>query len=182
MDKKSKIFLALFFLAIFISVGVTYYKIIIKRDYIVEAQTDCDPETEKCFVWECDPNSNIDGEKCVGDPEKDIWYYKIISKNAGWIPLCDPNKDENCQALVCADGESDCGYTLCDEETKKEQGVECGDPEEYAKNNQEKGGCDSDIEGLLCNKEEDDDNAGNTVDAETNDADAEVGAGEASNY
>jgi hypothetical protein len=130
MDKKSKIFLAVFFFLIIASVGVTFWRIYIKKDYIVQAQTDCDPTTEKCFVWQCDPKSTVEGEACTGDPDKDTWYYKIVKKNASLIPLCDPN-DENCKPLECADGEKDCSVTLCDETNKKEQGVECNDPVQY---------------------------------------------------
>lgn len=135
MDKKSKIFLWLFLLAILVSVGVTYYKIMIKRDYAVETQVDCDPTADKCFVWQCDPNSEVEGEKCGGDPEKDLWYYKIIRKNASRIPLCDPSKDENCQVLICEEGESECEQIFCNDENKKEQGVECNDPVKYTEEN-----------------------------------------------
>jgi hypothetical protein len=38
MDKKSKIFLGVFFLLIFASIGATYYRIMVKRDYVIEAQ------------------------------------------------------------------------------------------------------------------------------------------------
>jgi len=118
------------------SVAVTYWRYIVKRDYIVQAQTDCDPETENCFIWECDPESDADGEKCTGDPEKDIWYYKIIRRNAMRIPDCpaspaggDP-EDENCMALVCDEGEPECSEELCTAESVPE-GESCNDPVQY---------------------------------------------------
>ena len=76
MDKKSKIFFIIFGLLIVSAVALTYWRIMIKKDYIVEAQTDCDPYTQRCFIWECDPNSNIEGEDCTGDVEKDIASWK----------------------------------------------------------------------------------------------------------
>lgn len=135
MDKKSKIFILVFFLIIVVSVGITYWRIMVKRDYIVEAQTDCDPYSEACFVWKCDPNSTVEDEACTGAPEKDIWYYKIVRRNAGRIPLCDPNTDENCQALVCGENEPQCEEILCNDKNKVSQGVECNDPVIYTEEN-----------------------------------------------
>jgi len=111
------------------SVVATYWRIVVKRDYIVQAQTDCDPTTENCFIWQCDPQSNVEGEACTGDPESDIWYYKIIRRNAKNIPLCDPN-DENCAALVCNPGEKDCSEELCTAENVKAPDT-CNDPAQY---------------------------------------------------
>lgn len=135
MDKKTKIFFAIFFLLIAGSVALTYYRIMVKKDYIVENQIDCDPAAETCFIWECDPESDVEGEACTGDPEADIWYYKIAYRNAGMIPLCDPNVDETCDPWTCQERETDCGETLCDESNKEELGAECSDPEEYLANN-----------------------------------------------
>lgn len=129
-----KFFLAFLFLLIVFSIAVTFWKIIIKKDYIIEAQTDCDPYFQRCFIWKCDPASDVEGEKCVGDPEKDIWYYNIIRRNAGRIPLCDPN-DENCAALICDEGEPECEQIFCTEENKAEQEAECNDPEQYILDN-----------------------------------------------
>ena len=130
-----KIFFIIFFMLLIGSVAFTYYKIVLKKNYLIEAQVDCDPETERCFVWECDPESVEEGEVCTGDPEVDIWYYKLVTKNAGNIPLCNPEEDENCTPLVCEEGEVDCAEILCNDENKLEQGAECNDPEEYLFNN-----------------------------------------------
>lgn len=131
MDKKSKIFFIVFFLLIAGSVGASYYKFIVKRDYIIEAQADCDPYAKKCFVYVCDPAA---GEECTGNPEEDTSYYKIIRRNAQNIPLCDPAK-EGCDALVCPSGEPECEIAFCDQEKAKESEVECSDPEVYALEN-----------------------------------------------
>lgn len=145
MDKKfppeadqsiaGKIFFAVFFLLIVGSVVMTYWRIMVKKDYVIESQVDCDPEAEKCFVWECDPESSEEGEACVGDPEKDIWYYQIARRKAYRIPLCDP-EDESCLPMDCDPKvEEGCEVVFCNEETKIAQEVECSDPEEYLKNN-----------------------------------------------
>ncbi len=144
MDKKispeanqslvEKFFLSFLFLLIIISVAITFWKIIIQKDYIIEAQTDCDPYSQRCFIWECDPASVVEGEKCVGDPEEDIWYYNIVRRNASRIPFCDPS-DESCTALVCDEGEPECEQIFCTEKNKTEQEAECNDPEQYTLDN-----------------------------------------------
>lgn len=108
-SKSGKFFLAFFVVLIVISVGATFFRIYLKKDYQIISQTDCDPSAEKCFVHICDPET--DGE-CKGNPEEDTFYYKIISKNASQIPNCDPNSEE-CAPLACEEGEDDCEITLC---------------------------------------------------------------------
>lgn len=125
MDKKTKIFFLVFFLALALSVLATYYRIVIARDYMIAGQADCDPAVENCFIYECDPEV----EECTGDPEEDVWYYKKVNRKAANIPLCDPS-DESCEALVCSEDEEECEEILCSEETVEEGDV-CSDPETY---------------------------------------------------
>lgn len=135
MDKKSKVLLWVLALLIVGSVAVTYWRIMIKKDYVIENQVDCDPYEKACFVWKCDPNSTVEGEACVNDPEKDIWYYAVAKRNAANVPLCDPDKDETCDPWTCQEGEKDCSETLCDDTNKEEQGVECNDSAQYTLDN-----------------------------------------------
>lgn len=154
MDRKNKIFFLVFFAAIAGVVALTSIKYFVAKDYYVQGQIDCDPETEECFVWKCDPNSTIEGEKCTGDPEEDIWYYENVRKIANQIPVCDPN-DENCEALSCAQGQ-DCEVTLCNESNVPE-GEECNDPQKYLEENppEEEGEeCAEDDEECLSAQEE----------------------------
>jgi hypothetical protein len=120
----NRIFFIIFGLLILGSVAFTYYRIMIKKDYIISAEAFCDPAQEKCFIYVCDPAS----EECTGDPAEDTSYYKIIKRKASNIPLCDPN-NEDCEALVCQEGEKGCSYELCDEGNP--DGIECNDPEQY---------------------------------------------------
>ncbi len=136
MDKKSKILLWVFALLIVASVGVTFWRIMIKKDYVVEAQVDCDPYEKNCFVWECDPESTVEGEACLGDPESDIWYFNVTRRNASVIPLCDPETDENCDPWTCEDGEKDCEQVFCDETNMEDQfASSCVDPAQFAIDN-----------------------------------------------
>jgi hypothetical protein len=144
MDKKSKIFFLIFFLLIVGSVAVTYWRIMVKRDYIISASQECDPTTEVCFVYECDPEGD---EECAATPEEErISYYKTITKNAKNIPLCDPYKNECPTELTCEEEEEECEIMLCDEETVPE-GESCNDPIKYLEENPpEDCGCDSEEE------------------------------------
>lgn len=121
MDKKSKIFFIIFSSLLFLSVFATFLRIFIFKNYIIEAEADCDPEAEACFVWTCDPEA---GEECSGDPEEDTSYYKIMRRLAKNIPLCDP-AEETCTALVCDDYEMDCEYIYCDAETSALYEAKC---------------------------------------------------------
>lgn len=123
MDKKSKIFFIVFALLIAGSVAMTYWRIVVKRDYLVLAQTSCDPEAENCFVYECDPES----EECTGNPEEDISYYAKIKKKAFNFPEC---TEVECPDPVCEEGEGDCELVFCTEE-EAEEWESCNNPEEY---------------------------------------------------
>jgi hypothetical protein len=129
LDRKSKILFIILALLIIASVAVTYWRYMVKRDYIIQAQIDCDPETENCFVWRCDPGSLEEGEKCTGVPDNDIWYYKILNRNAKNIPDCDPT-DENCTAYQCETNETDCSIANCDPASVGKN-EECSLPEQY---------------------------------------------------
>ena len=136
MDKKSKIFFLVLFLLIAGSVGMAYWRIVVRKDYVVQTQEDCDPSVEKCFIWECDPESMEEGEACTGDSEEDVWYYQLQKRNASNVPLCNPEEDEDCQPMSCNSYiEKDCETVYCDEKTAIEQETECNDPEEYLLNN-----------------------------------------------
>lgn len=113
VDTKSKIFFLLFFLAIVGAIGGAYYRFVVTQDYSIEANAECDPLIESCFVHLCDPEA---GEECTGDTKEDTTYYKHVRRMAKNIPLCDPN-NEDCTALSCPVGEADCEEILCDKNT-----------------------------------------------------------------
>lgn len=125
MDTKNRIFFWVFGLLILGSVTAAFLKYFIFLDYVIQAEIDCDPETENCYVYICNPKE----EECTGDPEEDTWYYKIINKKAFNFPNCDPNADENC-VIDCYPGEEDCEIELCNPEDPV-SGQECMTPEKY---------------------------------------------------
>lgn len=109
-NRGNKIFYIILFLFIVGSVGVTYYKIVILKNYQIVAQVSCDPTYEKCFVSECDPATD---ETCSVDSSI---TYKNISKKAATIYVCENTVEKvGCnEELSCTEGEKDCSYTFCD--------------------------------------------------------------------
>lgn len=156
MDIKTKIFWWTMGVLLVASFGATFYRYMIKKDYIVQAQVDCDPYAEACFVWNCDPESDEEGEMCTGDPEEDMWYFKVINKNASQIVSCDAN-DEACDALVCAQNEPDCEFVFCNPENMEENYASaCIEPAKYTLENpiEEENECEEGDEECLNSEEE----------------------------
>lgn len=124
MSRGTKILMLAFVVLVALSVSASYYRFVILQDYIVRSKVDCDPATESCFVWICNPETDGE-EECTGDLAEDTWYYKIAFRNAMHIPMCDPEKDEVCLPFACPEtGESGCKEVLCDENTVSEYGGE----------------------------------------------------------
>ena len=90
MEKGNKIFYIVLALLIAGSVGVTFYKIVILKNYQIVAQVSCDPKIEKCFVSECDPTTD---DTCLASST--VSYYKNISKKANTIYLCEKTEEKN---------------------------------------------------------------------------------------
>ena len=92
----------------------TAYKFLLKKDYLLYAQVSCNPVTESCFVYECDPEV----EEC----EEDTSYFKVIYKKAYLAPTCD-NEDTECPELSCEIGEENCDVVYCSEEDLEDYGA-----------------------------------------------------------
>jgi hypothetical protein len=123
---KNKLFFLITGGAILLTVLAAFTRFVIIRDFIIKAEADCDPLNEACFVYHCDPEL----EECSEDPADDTYYFKVLRRNARYLPDCDP-ADENCPALICPAGEKDCSFVYCNEERAAFYEVECGDPETY---------------------------------------------------
>jgi hypothetical protein len=120
----SRILIFSFFLAVILSVGVSFLRFFVLRDYMIQAQASCDPRTEVCFIYHCDPSA----EECTGDEVADTSYYKLIDRNAQFIPTCNPTS-EGCAALECPVDEPGCVVTFCTPDNP--DGIECTTPETY---------------------------------------------------
>lgn len=124
--RTSKILLVVFATIIALSIAASFYRFFILRDYTIESQIGCDPYSEACFIYICDPSA----EECTGDPVADTSYYKLLDRKARYTPLCNPN-DEGCHPLNCEPNEPGCVVKLCDADLAKEENTECTDPIEY---------------------------------------------------
>lgn len=123
MSTFSKIILSIFIVLVTFSISATYYKYFVIQDFEVEFEVDCDSSTESCFTWICDPE--IDGEDyCSGDPEEDIWDYKLFYRNAGNVPQCDPEEDDGCAFYECQEWEEDCYELTCTQELAEDLGYD----------------------------------------------------------
>ena len=108
-----------------LSIAATFYKIVILKDYQIEAEVSCDPEIETCFVVSCDPNTD---DTCPTNPDEQTYYYKYISKKAASIYLCENTTEKiGCDGeLSCLSGEQSCFYLYCDANNLAD-GEECSE-------------------------------------------------------
>jgi len=102
LNKKYSKYVWLAMCAVFLVIAVfSYYHIFVKNDFWVVKQIPCDPQTEACFVSECESNDpNCD----TTEPYKKI---KVPSKYAG--------SDFN--SLNCQENSSNCEIVTCQEDT-----------------------------------------------------------------
>lgn len=101
------------------SVWHSYTRFYVEKDFLILQHVSCDPETENCFVWQCDPAA----EECTGNPEEDTEYYKILEKKAANIPEC--SIEEECEESFCEIGETDCIESLCTPEAAELEEAVC---------------------------------------------------------
>lgn len=90
-----------------VSIGISFYNNVILRNFIVSAETICDPAIEKCFTRECFPAY----ERCT---EGETLIYKIVKKKANAMPQCDPFSGACDQLLTCGPNEAQCQIVYCD--------------------------------------------------------------------
>jgi hypothetical protein len=142
MRNYSKILTAGLVILFLASLGFSFYKFYIVRDYMIYGHTECDPSESVCFVYVCDPET----EECTGNEDEDTEYYALIEKNASQIPVCDPSTEE-CEPLTCASDETDCRVSFCDETLAAKEEVECSSPEDFQEEEQEEGPEEGMVEG-----------------------------------
>jgi len=111
----SRIFYTILILVILGSVGFTFWRIVIQKDYQIVAETSCDPKVESCFHREAVTCDSTD-PSCEPADASD---YKIISKSASTIFACEQTADKfGCgEELSCVQNEPNCSYTLCATDT-----------------------------------------------------------------
>ena len=123
---RNRIFYTILTLLIIGSVGVTFYKIVIQKNYQITAETSCDPQAEKCFIRTCDPAND---DTCPTNKEEQTTYYKLVSKRASNVAVCGATVEKTgCDTeLSCTQGELNCSYTFCTESNVPD-GETCSSP------------------------------------------------------
>jgi hypothetical protein len=111
----NKIFYTILILLILGSVGFTFWRIVIQKDYQIIAEVSCDPATESCFHYEPEA-CEMDDYDCLSAPIEEAYDYKMISKKAANIYACEQTEEKlDCtEELSCLEGEENCEYTYCD--------------------------------------------------------------------
>ncbi|NTW75490.1 MAG: hypothetical protein HGB34_01165 [Candidatus Moranbacteria bacterium] len=157
MDMKSKALAIFFILLLAGSVWSAYLRFFVARDFIIEGWGACDPETDRCFVSECDPELTADEGGCSGNPEDDTVYYSIIRRSAATIPVCAPGSGD-CPELSCEANEPNCERIFCTEESSAEEGAYCEGPGLFVPglDEEEEGEEDGNIIDVLTEEEEED--------------------------
>ncbi len=114
MTRGSKVFFLVLALLIIGSVGFTFWRIFIAKDYQIIAEVSCDTMTESCFFYE---------------DEEEAYTYKMISKKAANIYACEQTEERiDCtEELSCLESEEDCEYMVCDP-AELEEGEVCVGP------------------------------------------------------
>lgn len=110
----SRIIFSVVVSAILSLVVFSFYKYVILGDFVLYAQVSCDSETESCFVYECDPETE---EWC--DAEEPYWYYKAVYMQTTDVPTCTPTLENDCPEIVCEPGLR-CEEVTCDETNVEE--------------------------------------------------------------
>lgn len=119
MKNGSAILLAMVLVAVAATIWYRFDQYVIQRNFVMVANAFCDPESEECFVMDCDPETD---EECDATP------YKKVSILASEAPAC--LQEHTCETFSC-DGLSSCEITTCDDESL-EEGEACYVHEEPA--------------------------------------------------
>lgn len=97
-------FYSIILLVIIVSV-ISYYRFIIKDDYIVGYEGECDPAIESCFV-------GCEDDECI-----DEYYYSKVQKYApDLFSECGPDITDCVEASVCLPTDQECSVIYCDPE------------------------------------------------------------------
>lgn len=86
--------------------AVSFYRFIIKGNYVVSYQGSCDPTTEKCFV-------GCEDDACM----KESYYTKVQKYAPDLSAECGKDITDCESANVCLSNDRNCSITYCDTET-----------------------------------------------------------------
>lgn len=85
------------------AIAASHHRFSIAKDYIVEYEGVCEPETESCFIG------------CEDDECTEPYYYSIVQKQADDLfAQCGPDISECEAAHSCTESDTDCSVAHCD--------------------------------------------------------------------
>jgi hypothetical protein len=104
MEVKQKKFFFYILIFFIILIGViSYYRFMIKYDYIVEYEGVCDPTMQNCFVG------------CDDDACTEVYFYSKAQKYAADLFAQCGNDVTDCEAAnTCFQEDRHCSITYCD--------------------------------------------------------------------
>jgi hypothetical protein len=89
-----------------LSVGVSYYRFVVTKDYIASYEIDCKADTSSCFIG------------CEDDECEIEYYYTYIERSASELhSLCGDNVTDCLSADSCLDSKEFCRVTFCDSDS-----------------------------------------------------------------
>ncbi len=94
-------------IAVIISGGFSYYRFMIKYDYLVGYEGVCDQAVEKCFI-------GCEDDACTTE----YYYTKMQKYEPDLFTECGVDITDCENANVCLLNDRDCSITFCDEKTK----------------------------------------------------------------
>lgn len=110
MEHFRKNFFFYIITSLIIVVGViSYSRLFINQDYLVEYEGECDPITENCFV-------GCEDDECT----EEYYYTKIIKYAPDLNQQCGKDITDCESANICLSDDRECSVTYCDIETDKE--------------------------------------------------------------
>lgn len=90
------------------SIGSSYYRFVVKHDYVVSFHAVCDPYTQSCFV-------DCGDEEVAGACDHPSYYLKVTRHAAALLHTCGDKKVSQCEsAAVCGLDEVPCDMRYCE--------------------------------------------------------------------
>ena len=96
--------------AVIVVVFLSYNRFIVRQDYIVGYEGNCDPATESCFV-------GCEDDECTSE----YYYTKMQKYEPDLYAECGADITDCEEASVCLPNDRDCSKTYCDSETSEEE-------------------------------------------------------------
>lgn len=115
MNKNPANLLILIILVLLAVIVYRYDQYVLKKNFLLNIATACDPSFESCFVVDCSPEED---EECDQTP------YKKIEIRASEAPMC--LQEHSCDTFECEPGTS-CVASYCSDDAL-EEGEICSMP------------------------------------------------------